>query len=90
MSTGNQNGALIYGTEYENTGAVDKNNNKDAACTVCEHRGVGIPYVQWGRRTCTNEHNTEYTSLIMADHYTHKKSEYICVDIGAKEACHRN
>ena len=81
MSTGDQNGALIYGTEYENTGAVDKNNNKDAACVVCEHRGVGIPYVQWGRRTCTNEHNTEYTGLIMADHYTHKKSEYICVDI---------
>ena len=80
MSTGNQNGALLYGTEYENTGSVDKNLDKDAGCVVCEHRGVGIPYVQWGRMKCTNDHNTEYTGVVMASHYSQKKSEFICVD----------
>jgi len=80
-SAGNQNGALLYGVEYENTGAVDKNHNHDAACVVCEHkRPERVPYVQWGRKTCTNGHKTEYWGVIMADHYSHKKSEYICVD----------
>merc|ERR1712019_264232 len=81
VSTGSQNGALLYGVEYENTGAVDKNHNKDAGCAVCEHkRSTGMPYVQWGRKTCSNGHKTEYHGLVMADHYTHQKSEYICVD----------
>merc|ERR1712096_122034 len=35
MHGGNQNGALLYGSEYQNTGAVDKNHDKDAACAVC-------------------------------------------------------
>ena len=81
-STGNQNGALLYGVEYENTGAVDKNHDKDAGCVVCQQRsGAGVsPYVQWGRKSCTNGHKTEYYGLIMASHYSHKKSEFICVD----------
>merc|ERR1711937_1057471 len=81
MSTGNQDGALLYGVEYENTGAIDKNHNKDAGCVVCEHkRNTGVPYVQWGRKSCSNGHKTEYHGVVMADHYSHKKSEYICVD----------
>ena len=80
MSTGDQNGALLYGVEYENTGAVDKNLNKDVGCVVCEHRTASTVYVQWGRKTCSNGHKTEYYGVIMAEHYTHQKSEYICVD----------
>jgi hypothetical protein len=79
-STGNQNGALIYGAEYENTGAVDKNHDRDAACIVCEKVNVGSVYVQWGRRTCTNGHNTEYWGVIMAQHYSQQKGEFVCVD----------
>merc|ERR1712048_415513 len=79
-SSSNHNGALLYGVEYENTGAVDKNNNQDAACVVCEKVNTGSVYVQWGRKSCTNGHKTEYWGLTMADHYTHQKSEYICVD----------
>jgi len=78
---GSQNGALLYGVEYENTGAVDKNHDKDAACVVCQHkRPERVPYVQWGRKTCSNGHKAEYYGVIMSDHYTHKKSEFICVD----------
>merc|ERR1712048_460761 len=79
-SNGNQDGALLYGVEYQNTGAVDKNHNKDAGCAVCEHQTAASVYVQWGRKSCTNGHNTLYWGLIMADRYTHKKSMYICVD----------
>ena len=79
-SSGDHNGALVYGVEYENTGAVDKNNNHDAACAVCEHETSSTVYVQWGRKTCTGGHQTVYYGLIMADHYTHQKSQYLCVD----------
>merc|ERR1712159_195850 len=57
---GNQNGALIYGTEYENTGAVDKNHDKDAACSVCQRTNTASVYVQWGRISCTHGHRREY------------------------------
>jgi hypothetical protein len=81
-SGGNQNGALLYGVEYENTGAVDKNHDKDAACVVCQ-RGSSVganPYVQWGRKSCSNDHKLVYYGLIMATHYSQKKSEFVCVD----------
>lgn len=80
MSNGNQNGALLYGVEYQNTGAVDKNHDKDAGCAVCQSKGTRVPYVQWGRKTCTNGHSLQYYGLIMANHYTYRKAEYICVD----------
>ena len=35
-SNGDQNGALLYGTEYQNAG-VSKNHDKDAACSVCAY-----------------------------------------------------
>jgi len=81
-SGGNQNGALLYGVEYENTGAVDKNHDKDAACAVCQQRSATgrIPYVQWGRKTCSGGQKTEYYGVIMASHYGQQKSEFICVD----------
>merc|ERR1712100_224695 len=79
-NAGNQNGALLYGVEYENTGAVDKNHDKDAACVVCEHQSSSTVYVQWGRKSCTGGHETVYWGLVMADPHTHQKSEYLCVD----------
>merc|ERR1712019_270702 len=82
MNGGNQDGALLYGVEYQNTGAVDKNHDKDAACAVRQVKSATgrIPYVQWGRKTCSNDQKTEYYGLIMATHYTQRKSEFACVD----------
>jgi hypothetical protein len=81
-SSGDHNGALLYGVEYENTGSVDKNHDKDAACVVCQQKSATgrIPYVQWGRKTCSGGQKTEYYGVIMASHYSQRKSEYICVD----------
>merc|ERR1712025_574518 len=33
-----------------------------------------------GRRTCTNGHKLEYFGIIMAQHYSQKKGEFLCVD----------
>eukprot|EP01050_Picozoa_sp_SAG11_P038874 SAG11_NODE_16082_length_557_cov_1.006550_1_plen_44_part_01 len=33
-SDSNNQGNLLFGTEYENTGAIDANLNGDAACAV--------------------------------------------------------
>ena len=79
-SSADNNGNLLYGTEYENTGALDKNNDKDAACAMCQRPLARQTYVQWGRQTCSNGHLLEYKGLIMADRHNHHKSEHVCVD----------
>lgn len=82
-SNGDQNGNLLYGTEYENQGssAGNKNANRDAACAVCQQNDATDIYVQWGRRSCSNGHTTEYEGMIMGNHYTQKKSAHVCVDL---------
>ena len=78
-STGDQNGNLLYSIEYENTGSVDKNHDKEAVCVVCA--SVAPTYVSWGRNICgPGASTTLYQGYVMADHYTHGKSNYVCVD----------
>ena len=79
--------AAADGVEYENNGGHNTatfglpNGDGDAACTVCQRPAHQQTYVQWGRSSsCSNGHTTEYTGLVMASHYTHSKSEYVCVD----------
>jgi hypothetical protein len=77
--------------EYQNTGAADKNNDKDAACVVCELDRWEEVYNQWGRSdTCTNGHQTLYKGYIMGELYTHNKGEFLCVDSARKEGYHNN
>jgi len=82
-STGNHDGQLLYGMEYENTGAIDKNHNGDAACAVCRHATVSSTYTEWGRYgSCSAAgHTPVYTGVIMANRYTEYKSESVCVDL---------
>jgi hypothetical protein len=79
-STANNNGALLYGTEYQNTGSNDKNHDLDAACVMCARPDASETYTQWGRQTCTDGHHTEYSGLVMGAHWKHYKAESICVD----------
>jgi hypothetical protein len=82
FSNANQDtGARVYGAEYEPTGVLDKNKNWDAGCAVCQLKHSVSAYVQWGRRTCTEDHKTEYTGLVMSSHHTHWASGTICVDL---------
>ena len=74
--------ALLYGTEYQDTGTLDKNEDKDAACAVCMVQKAGHTYVQWGRSLgCGNDHETLYSGLVMASKYSHRKSTFVCVDL---------
>merc|ERR1711959_635712 len=79
-SDADNNGNLLYGTEYQNTGALDKNHDGDAACAVCQHKTSTVVYTQWGRTSCSNGHNLEYTGYLMSTHYGQNKAENICVD----------
>jgi len=81
-SNGNQNGNLLYGTEYQNQGTSvgNKNHDRDAACAVCQQMSSTAVYVQWGRQSCAHGHTTEYAGLIMASHYSQRKSQHVCVD----------
>eukprot|EP01050_Picozoa_sp_SAG11_P036514 SAG11_NODE_13938_length_632_cov_1.151970_1_plen_84_part_00 len=72
-SDGNQNGFMMYGTEYQNTGAIDANQDGDAACAVCQSSNPSV-MIQWGRQTCSNGFTTEYAGLIMSMHYTQNKA----------------
>ena len=63
-SNGNQNGALIYGTEYQNTGIGKNHHDKDAVCAVCVVRGA--TFTQWGRNVCPDGVRQEYKGYIMA------------------------
>ena len=71
----------MYGTEYHNTGSLDKNNNRDAACVVCgtERRAT---HTVWGRVTCPYGWNwvKEYTGYAMSTASGNYKTKTICVD----------
>ena len=68
--------------EYENTGAIDKNHDGDAACAVCQHDTAIQTFTEWGRYGgCTGGYAQVYTGVIMATHYTHEASESVCVDL---------
>lgn len=79
-SSGNHNGNLLYGTEYENTGAIDKHHDKDAACAVCATTARST-HVVWGRTTCpAGGYKKEYSGFAMSTHYTQAAGETVCVD----------
>ena len=65
------------------TGALDKNHDHDAACVICQMSSGSVsPYVQWGRKTCSNGAKSEYTGLVMTNFHTNNgRHEYICVDM---------
>lgn len=88
-STSDHNGNRLYGMEYKNTGAIDKNHDQDAACTVCRHDTATYTYTEWGRYVdglgldegCSEGFAKVYAGLVMSNHYGHYKSESLCVDM---------
>merc|ERR1719162_51848 len=74
----------LYGMEYENTGAIDKNHDMDAACAVYEYEEENSKiYTEWGRYgSCSTEgHVKVYEGLVMGNKYHNYKGENVCVDI---------
>ena len=80
---GNQNGALIYGTEFETMGygvaPLAGLQDLDGTCVVCEvprSSQVMIP----GRTSCPTGYTLEYNGYIMANYYQRQRSIFVCVD----------
>ena len=61
---------------------LDANEDKDMGCVQCQRANTVQTYVQWGRTSCSNGHQLEYSGLVMSawSMGTSKKSEYLCVD----------
>lgn len=84
----NQDGALIYGAEYETAvqgiAATSGLQEDNAPCAVCLRENAGAVIMQPGRELCPTDFSLEYDGYLMAAHYTQYPNQFICVD-GAPE-----
>ena len=88
-STGNENGGLIYATEFETStygaGASFKTlNNYEAKCAVCHVLNRATVLMHPGTDVCPAGWTREYMGILMTSHFTHHRSEYVCVDADAE------
>jgi len=87
----NQNGALIYGTEYEVTGfglagvsPFNTLHNDNAPCAVCLDAEADTELMLPGSQACPSGWNTRMHGYLMAQHFTQNGSEFVCVDRNAE------
>ncbi len=84
FNDGNQNGALIYGAEYETAGsglsALQALQDLNVPCVVCLREGAKVMLMQPGRDVCPVGFTREYAGYLMATNYAQTKSEFVCVD----------
>ncbi|MDD5770003.1 MAG: hypothetical protein PHE25_03480 [Candidatus Gracilibacteria bacterium] len=85
---GNQDGALIYGAEYEVSSgqipSLTSLQNYEVPCAVCLDTRYSIQFMYPGQTTCPSSWNIEYAGYLMSKHYTQSKGEFICVDQNAE------
>jgi hypothetical protein len=89
VSDGNQNGALLYGTEYETSSyginSLKNLHNFSAPCAVCL-KPASISLMIPGTLKCPASWDKEYEGYLMGTHYTQTSShEAVCVDIEAEK-----
>ncbi|KAJ8311703.1 hypothetical protein KUTeg_011058 [Tegillarca granosa] len=79
-------GTFIYGGEYElhdysQKELLDKRYfNYDVVCSVCQSRKNAAKIMIPGKTSCYNGWHMEYRGYLMAGHYGHAASNFICVD----------
>ena len=87
-SDANQNGALIYGMEYEMSGyglaSLASRHDYDARCAVCYRQDASVTFMQPGSQTCPTNWTAEYTGYLMSTHYTQVNRDWACVDRAAE------
>lgn len=84
----NQEGALLYGTEYE-TGPYGVASlaplfELDAPCALCLQPAADAMFMYPGSASCPAGWATEYQGYLMSTHYTLNSREMICVDEDAE------
>ena len=87
----NQNGALVYGMEYELSGTGLSGNiafkdlhDTDAPCAVCLTTAYSTQIMIPGTYKCPAGWNSLYHGYLMATHYTQGTSEFQCVSASAQ------
>lgn len=78
------NGALVYAAEFETSGyglaSLVGLHNYDPVCAVCEVDGANETMMIPGTTNCPSGWTKQYGGYLMANHYTQRKSEYVCVN----------
>lgn len=90
VNDGDQNGALLYGTEYETKaygiGTLKELHESDAPCAVCLKPEATLTLMIPGTIHCPADWHKEYEGYLMGTHYilasTH---EVACVDINPEK-----
>lgn len=82
-----QNGALVYGAEYETSGygisSLASLHDREIPCAVCMRERANVSFMLPGSSVCPSGFTREYPGYLMATHYTQTKSEFVCLDQGA-------
>lgn len=77
-----QNGAIIYGTEYGTAGygvaALASLQDRDVNCVVCEV--PRLPLMIPGQTGCPAGWTLEYAGYLMSSHFNQAKQDWVCVD----------
>ena len=84
--TGYQNGAHLYGAEYEVGGSLDHSHNRNIPCAVCQAYSRTTSLMVPSHYECPPGWTREYYGYLMAGHYGHKgATQYICIDKGLEQ-----
>ena len=86
--SGSQNRALMYGAEYQtdtdSNSHVHGRTNTDVPCAVCHVSNRTAVYMVPAKYTCPSGWTREYYGYLMAEHHTHRRSQFTCVDTAFK------
>jgi len=84
VNDGNQDGALLYGTEYQTSvmGIAQFNSLHDheAPCVTCLQQASTSLMIP-GTRNCPAGWNREYEGFLMGQNYKQSSSDLVCVDM---------
>lgn len=84
---GHQGGAYIYGTEYELSFKPFVNqalHDHDVPCALCYASTKNSQFMLPAKKTCPSGWTNAYYGYLMAEHTSHKRSMFVCVDYSAE------
>ena len=89
-SDGNQNGARLYGARYSGSSSSLPNffkrvGGKSVPCSLCYVQEKEAHIVAPGSDVCPKGWTLEYKGYIFAGYYSHKRSDWVCIDQDAEE-----
>jgi hypothetical protein len=80
----NNNGALLYGAEYETAAygiaSFTGHQNWDVPCAVCLRDPAKVVLIQPGTQVCPAGWSLEYAGYLMSHHYTQNAADFLCLD----------